>query len=215
MSAEELLGIATAQAAVLQKFNQPTPQAAPMPVQQNRFDMDIADDEYLDGRKVKAILGAMMNQPAPVDYAGRQMAAQAIYAAMQLQHPEEFRKWKPEIDREISKLAPEYWTNDNLRIIVKMVRSEHVDELAAEKAQQLVNESHPTIRSGTGGSGSGPLTPQRTLASDSLPKGWVDRAKALGIDEQVVREFCEVTNQTPDQYLADVEKFGKGSVIRG
>jgi hypothetical protein len=217
-TAEEILGIAEGLATVAERFNQPVQQQQQAPAP-NRFDLDlprVADDEYVSGAQFNETIRRFQNMPAPVDQQARNLAAQSIYAAVQLQHPEEFKRWKPEIDAEIRKLPPEYWTNDNLHVIVKMVRANHIDELAAEKAQRLLSESHPTIRSGTGGSGSGPLTHTRTLADDSLPQDWVKRANAAGITEEIVREFCNLTGQTPEQYLADVERYGKNAgVIRG
>jgi hypothetical protein len=132
-----------------------------------------------------------------------------------MQQADAFRRWGPEIQAEAGRLPIDHWTLDNLTTIVQIVKSRHVDELARETAERLISEAHPTIRSGTGGSGSGPLTTQRTLNDDNLPKEWVDRAKALGITESTVKEFCDSVGITPEQYLADVEKFGKGAVISG
>jgi hypothetical protein len=218
MSPEQILGIAEGQAyaleqqnALLQRFNQPVQQVPQDPV--SRFDLD--DEGYVQGKDVKNLLRLAMSQQPQGDPAARQLAAQALWANLQNMRADDFRRWGQEIEREVSKLPVEHWTLDNLKICVDIVKSRHIDELAAEKAQRLVDESHPTIRSGTGGSGSGPLTPQRTLASDTLPKAWVEKAKTLGIDETVVREFAQMQGITPEQYLAEVERYGKGAVIRG
>jgi hypothetical protein len=211
MTAEEIHGVAMAQAQVLQKFNQPTPQ----PVQQNRFDMDLQDEEYIQGKDVKRIMQQVAMQGQAGDPVARQLAAQNIWGIIQIQQADAFKRWGPEIGAEASRLPVEHWTLDNLTTIVQIVKSRHVDELARETAERLISEAHPTIRSGTGGSGSGPLTTQRTLNDDNLPKEWVDRAKALGITESTVKEFCDSVGITPEQYLADVEKFGKGAVISG
>lgn len=212
MTAEEIHGMALAQAQVLQKFNQPTPQAPP-PV--NRFDLDLPDEDFIQGKDVKRIVQQVREQSAGGDPIARQLAAQNVWGIIQIQRADDFKRWGQEIAVEASKLPQEYWTLDNLTTIVNIVRSRHVDELARETAERLISEAHPTIRSGTGGSGSGPLTTQRSLNDDNLPKDWVDKAKALGITEHTIREFCESTGQTPEQYLADVEKFGKGAVIGG
>ena len=212
-SAEEILGIAEGLAEVATRFNQPVPQSvAPQP---NRFDLDIPDDEYLTGRQVKGILQQVANQGPPVDETARNLAAQSLYTNLRSTRADDFKRWEREINAEISKLPVSYWTYDALNTIVNMVRANHVDELVAEKAQRLVGESHPTIRSGSGGSG-GPITQQRTLESESLPRGWVDKARSAGIDESTVREFAALQGITPDEYLADVERYGKnGAVIRG
>jgi len=196
---------------MLQRFNQPVQQP-----ESSRFDLDLpADDEYIDGKKFKQILSRVVNQGPPVDATARNLAAQGLYTNIRSQFADDFKRWGGEIDAEIRKLPVDYWTYDALNTIVKMVRANHIDEIAAEKAQRLVNESHPTIRSGTGGLGGVTHTQQKNLESPELPKGWVDKARAAGIDEATVREFCNLTGQTPDQYLAEVEKYGKGAIIHG
>jgi hypothetical protein len=221
MTREEILGVATGQAvalenanAMLQRFNQPVQQPEP----RNRFDYDLPadDNEYLQVGQVRRLIGAIANQPAPVDATARNLAAQGLYTNIRSQRADEFKRWGSEIDAEIRRLDVSYWTYDALNTIVNMVRANHVDELVAEKAQRLANESHPTIRSGTGGSGGGSHIQQRTLDSDTLPKGWVEQAKLRGIDESTVREFAQMQGITPDEYLAQVEQYGKnGAVIRG
>ena len=204
---EEILGIAEGLAVVAERFNQPIVQAPPV----NRFDLDLPDDQYVDGRQVKQLLAQYANAPAPTD----PRAAQAILGIVQMQRADEFKRWGGEIQGFIRGMALEHWTLDNLNMAVDIVKSRHIDDLAAEKAQRIINESHPTIRSGSGGSGGVLHTQQRTLADASLPKTWVDQARARGIDESVVREFAAMQGTTPEEYLAEVEKYGKGAVIRG
>lgn len=204
--------MAIAQAGVLQKFNQPNPQPASV----NRFDLDLPDDEqYVVGKDVKRIVQQVQAQSMQGDPIARQLAAQNVWGIIQIQRADDFKRWGMEIQAEAGKLPIEHWTLDNLTTIVNIVRSRHVDELARETAERLISEAHPTIRSGTGGSGSGPLTTQRSLADENLPKDWVDKAKALGITESTVKEFCAMANITPEQYLADLERYGKGAVING
>lgn len=197
---------------MLDRFNQPTPQPqAPV----NRFDFDLPDDEFLTGRQVRGILNQMASQPGPVDNEARAQNAANAWGMAEIKHPDEFKRWGQEIRNEAAKLPVQYWNLDNLSQIVRIVRSNHIEELAAEKAQRLINESHPTIRSGTGGSGSGPLTQQISVEADGVPKGWATQAKAAGITEAEVREFCAQVGITPEQYMADLVKYGKGAVIRG
>lgn len=213
-TAEEILGIADASLYALDRVQQQAPPPPP-PQQQNRFDFDFPDDEYMNGAQVKKIFAEFAQRPAPVDWTARQQAAGALLATVQLQRADDFRRWGSEINAELQKLDATHWTLDNLRILVDIVKSRHVDELAAEKAEQLRNETHPTIRSGSGGSGGGSHTQQTTLETEGLPKDWVDKLKAQGIDEAKVREFCAETGQSVDQYYADVMRWGKGGVVHG
>lgn len=210
MTAEQILGIAEGLAVVAERFNQPVPQAPPDPV--DRFSLD--DESYVQGKEVKQILRQVLNQAPPQDYGARQLAAQSVYGLLKLQYPEEFRKWEPEIRAEASKLPLDYWNLDNLTTIIRIVRGNHVDEIAAEKAQRLVDESHPTIRSGTGGSGSVPRE-NLTLEAEGIPAEWKAAAKAQGLTEAQVREFCELAGITERQYYQDLMKWGKAGVIHG
>lgn len=197
----------------LTKFNQPIPQP-PVQAPVNRFDHDLPDDEFLTGRQVKQILQQVAGQ-VPSDPVARQLAAQSLYAGVQQARAAEFKRWGQEIQMEISRLPVEHWTLDSLNTLVNIVKSRHIDELAAEQAQRLVNESHPTIRSGTGGSGSGPQTPEMSLEADGIPPQWKAQAQKLGVTEREIEEFCQMTGQTKQQYYAELVKYGKGGVIRG
>src|SRR4051812_26266102 len=216
---EEILGIATGQAYaldnannMLQRFNQPVQQP-----QSNAFDLDreLPDGEYAANEKVKDVIRRLAAQGQPGDPVARRLAAQAVYAGIRQTYADDFKRWQPELDAEIGKLPVDYWTYDSLTTIVKMVRANHLDELVAEKAKRLNEDAHTTIRSGSGGSGGGSHTQHVSLDSDTLPKGWKAQAQSLGIDEQTVLEWCQMTGDTPDKYLADVAKWGKAAVIRG
>jgi hypothetical protein len=210
MSAEEIHGIAQAQAAAL---NRPVQVQAP---QVSRFDLDnINDEDYVDGKRFKQIARAFANNPNTVDYGARQQAAGALLATVEMRRAEDFRRWGLEIRQELVKLDPGNWTLDNLNIVVDIVKSRHIDELAAEKAQRLVSESHPTIRSGAGGSGPGVPYRQLNMDSEGVPKEWASAARAAGISEQQVWEFCQQAGITEEQYYRDLLKYGKGGTIHG
>ena len=211
---EEILGIASALLTVAEKFNQPI--AAPPAAAPNRFDLDLPDEDYLTGRQVKQVMQQFANQPAPVDHVARRQNILLSIAQLKQdpRYKSAFERWGTEIYGEWNKLHPDYVGLDTLETCVKMVLGNHIDELAAEKAQRLVNESHPTIRSGTGGSGSVPNTQQSVL--DNAPSDLQARLRAVGIQSEAdLRRACEGTGITPDAYLVELEKFGKGAVIRG
>jgi hypothetical protein len=213
MTAAEIQGYAEALANVAERFNQPVPEQP----KASAFDLDreFPDGEYVDPGKVKNLFRQIINQPAPVDHTARNLAAQGLYGQVKAERADDFKRWGSEIDREIGKLDVSYWTYTNLIAIVKMVRGEHVDELVAEKAQRLANESHPTIRSGSGGLGSVSHTQQTTLESETIPAEWLTKARAAGITEDKVTEFCQTTGETREQFYANLAKYGRGAVISG
>ena len=211
-SPEEILGIAEAQAEMLAKFNQPIP--APPPPPQNRFDMDLPDDEYIQGRDVKRILQQVQNQPMPNDPVARAQSAGALFMSIQQAHPDAFKRWGQEIRNEAAKLPIEHWNLDTLSQIVRIVRSNHVDELIAEKAQQLASEAHPTIRSGSGGSGGGPQTHDSVFETGDPTL--LAHLRDQGIrNEADLERACQGTGITPSQFIEEFKKYGNGAVIRG
>src|SRR5574338_159195 len=81
LTAEEIHGMALAQAQVLQKFNQPTPQPVPQP---NRFDLDLPDDEFIQGRDAKRLMQQVREQSMAGDPIARQLAAQNVWGIIQI-----------------------------------------------------------------------------------------------------------------------------------
>ena len=102
------------------------------------------------------------------------------------------------------------WTLDNLETVVKLVKVDHIDELAREHAQQLASQMEPTIRSiGAGGSVSVPIDKAHSLESDKIPVEWKKRALAAGVTENVVREFCQTNEMTVEQFYKQFDHLGK------
>jgi len=181
----------------------------------SRFDMDIADDDYIDGKKFKQMVRGFAQNPNTIDYSARQQAAGALLATIEMRRADDFRRWGTEIRQELMKLDPGNWTIDNLNIVVDIVKSRHIEEIAAEKAQRLFSESHPTIRSGSGGTGTSVPYRQPTMDSEGVPKEWASAARAAGISEQQVWEFCQMAGISEEQYYKDLVKYGKGGMIHG
>jgi hypothetical protein len=217
MSADQILGIVEGQAvaldqanSMLQRFNQPAQVAEP----KNRFDYDIPDDEYLTGRQVKGILERFANAPAPVDPVARSQALSLTIGHLREKYKDEFKRWGAEITQECAKLPQEYWNLDTLSTCVDIVKSKHIDELVAEKAQRLANESHPTIRSGSGGSGSVPQS--HASIFETGDPALLSQLRAAGITDEVeLRRACEGTGVSPDDFVKEFVKYGKSGVVRG
>jgi hypothetical protein len=217
MTKEEILGVATGQAAalqnansLLQRFNQPA-QEAP----KNRFDLDIPDDGLVEGRHVKQLFGALANQPPPVDWVARQQTLSLTVDAVKRAYPDDFKKWGSEIEREWSRLDQSYWNVDTLTQLVKLVRSNHIDELAAEQAQRLLDKSHPTIRSGSGGSVG--VSQEQPSIFESGDPDLLASLRFAGIhNEGDIRRACEsMGGVSPEQFVAEFRKRKRGDVIYG
>ena len=209
-SAEEILGIAEAQAQMLARPIQVQAQPqAPM------MAMDINDDDYIDGRKFKQLAARWANNANYVDFGARQQAAGALLAAVEMRRSDDFKRWGAEIRAELAKLDPTNWTIDNLNIVVDIVKSRHVEELAQERAARLAKEAYPTIRSGSGGSGNGAPYRPPTLNDEGVPREWAQAARAAGITEQQVWEFCQQAGISEEQYYKDLMKYGKSGYIHG
>ena len=137
-----------------------------------------------------------------------EMAASGVYGIARQQYPKEFSKYGPEIQQELTKIPRHLWTLDNLDTVVTLVAGRHREDYARERAQELVAQMEPTIRPTGGGSEPVPTSQQksRTLESDAIPADWKARAKAQGITEATVREFCATNDMTPDQFFEMFEK---------
>lgn len=179
------------------------PTQAPQRPQSSGF--DLADDEIIDGRRLKQLIGAM---PQPQADPGMQDAmAQMALATVRRDHAEVFGRYGPEIMGHLAQLPRALWTVDNVARVVKMVRAEHVDEIAAEKAQALASQTGFAVRtngSAPGYPGTNPSAP--SLESEELPADYRDRLKKAGVTEATAREFCRVSGIS----FADWLKSAKG-----
>ena len=194
-TAEEVLGIAEALADAMQATPAPAAPAAPA--------FDVADDEYLTGAQVKKMLEAA--RPT-ADSPGVTLAADPNVSIVRSKHAPLFAKYGPEIDALVARVPPHMRTLDNLEQCVRMVRSDHVDEIAGELATQRVNEMAPTIRST--GSGSPPASASRELSleNEKIPAAWLERARARKIDERTIEEFCRANDMSLTDFYKQFDK---------
>lgn len=213
---EEILNIAAV--AVDQLARRNSELGAPPQPQGNRFDLDIGDEDLVSGRQLKEIVQRYGQQSAG-DPVARQLAVGANLRAIQQAEADAFRRWGPELQVEISKIPPDMRSLDNLQLVVDIVKSRHVQELvdeqARQKAVQLAQEQVATIRSGTGGSTTIPPTAAIDMQSDALPEQWRRLAQDKGLTVDQVREFCQATGQSVEQYFETVKKYGSGAIVHG
>lgn len=186
MTAEQILGIAETSVQMLQAPQAPAAPAAPAaPV--------IADDEYMTGRQFREALSAAR----PTDDTAVRLAADANVSIVRNQYAADFAKYGAEIDTLLAQVPINLRTIDNVARVVKMVRSDHVDEIAAERAQQLAATMTQTLRPSGGGATAAPVSRDASLESEKIPQEWKDRARAAKIDENTVADFCRANGMTP------------------
>jgi len=225
-SAEEVLGIASQMYGTLEKFNQTgnlaqppqsqqVPQAAPQyptqpPVAHQLA--ELAGDDYVTGGQVQQWAAGQMNQinqQNQAQFAGyAQQLAGIAKSQVRGRHQDVFDRYGPEIEMQISQIAPEQQTVDNLELVVKLVKGAHVDELVeiAMRERGAVN-AEPTLRS-TGGETAGAeiTTPENTMEDERVPDGWRKRAQAAGIDDSTVDEWCALQGITKRQFYEDFQR---------
>ena len=188
MTGDQIAAIAETSINMLQAPSAPAASSAPAAP-------NFADDEYLTGAQFRAAM-ATATQPDP---AVAQMVADANLAIVRNQNASEFAKYGGEINALIARMPANQRTIDNLQLAVKMIRSDHVDEIAAERAQQLAATMTSTMRP-TGGAPSAPVSPDASLESEKIPAEWKERARAAKITNNVVADFCRANGMTPLQF---------------
>lgn len=186
-SAEEILGIADA---LLQAAPAPAP-AAPVAPPQPTFD----DNDYLTGAQVKQYIAAQQNNNGAVE-----LAASANLGLLRSQYASDFNKYGHEITAKLSGVPKNLWTLDNLETVVKLVRADHLDEIAQERATQLAANMPGTIRSTGAGSDFPAVNRETSLESEKIPAEWKRRAAAANVTERIVDEFCRANDITPAEF---------------
>lgn len=213
-TAEEILGIAQNLYSVAERFNQqgsvqpPPPSYQPPPSQAPQ---PILDDDFVTGRQVRELAEMRARElTAPLQQAIAQTSS-TVLAIAQERNKDVFQKYGPEVHAYLANVPREQWTLDTVERVVKIVKADHLDEIAAEKARELAQSTIPTMRSGTNaGMGSSPST--QLLDRPDLPDAWKERARKAGLTEREFLEFCHASGITPEQYFKDFER-GKSMMV--
>jgi hypothetical protein len=133
-------------------------------------------------------------------------AANSTYAVATQRWGKEFDRYGPEINQELAKVQKQYWSLDNLKTVVEIVKGRHADDYARELAQQFVANMEPTIRPTGGGSAPQSLpAPDQTLDSEKIPAARRDLMKRAGITEATVAEFCRTNEMTREDFFKMME----------
>lgn len=124
-------------------------------------------------------------------------------ALMQQRYPNEFARYGPQIDMLIATIPVESRSIDILENAIKIVRADHMDEIVQERAQAMVANMEPTLRSGGGGSGTAtsPLPQNNPLDAEGVNPEWQRRAKEVGLTAETIRDYCKANGMSMDDYF--------------
>lgn len=201
-TAEELLGLSKQMYQGLEQLASQPP--AYQPPAQPGFQLP-NDDDIVDGKTLKAMLAAVA-APQPDPYQ-QQSLAQLAYGQVRQMEPKVFQKWEPEVLTQLNKMPKNLWTVDNIALVVKMVKAEHVDELASERADALIaQKGFSTRTTGAAPNGQGHANSETSLESDDLPTDYRDRLKRAGVTMETVRSFCAANGMTVKQWFDSAKK---------
>lgn len=201
-TASELLALSDQMAnAITTLAHQAPPQQAPAPMAYAPSPSPLDDDEIIDGKRMKQILSAVVASQQPVQDDGTAFAVyQTAMALARQSDPEAFASYAPEIEANIAQLPVKMRTLDNIRQIVRIVKADHVEELAERRARDLVGNQKLTVRTNGAASqyhgASAPL-----LESDELPAPYRDLLAKKGVTEAQVRDFCRANGMTVEQWF--------------
>jgi hypothetical protein len=206
---EEILGLATQMYGTLERTvqgNQPAPAPAPAAPQNNGFN----DDDYVNGAQLRAAAPQIVRSVFGDDMARLQANIAQTNLETVRRDPEcaeIFQKYGPEVLNNLASVDKSYWNVDNIKKVVRMVKADHVDEIANERASRLATERMETFRSSGVGLPSVPASsPQYTLQSEQLPAAYRERLAKVGLTEPQLDEFCRANGMTREQFFADVAK---------
>lgn len=193
-----------------------TPQGQPTPQVRPNVQINGDPDAYIDQRTYQqgiADLSQQANQTyGPAIQQAMQMSADANLGHIEREFSREFAKYRPEIHRELATIPYHLRTLDNLRKVVKFVLADHVDDLAHERATQLMAEQSPTLRAGSGGAPpSGPTAD--ALKFDQLPESYRQTMTRMGITWDTVQDFCRANGEDPKKWLDDATKMQKSGTL--
>jgi len=184
-------------------------QQQPPPAQAPQY-AATGDEEYVTGAQLRQFGAQAAQQYGPDVNAAVDLAASGNLAAVRARYAKDFGRYGPEIMANLATVPKRAWTIDNLEKVVKLSLVDHLDEIASERASHLAAQMGTTMRS-SGAAGSDPVPTQSKspLESDAIPESWRARAKAEGITDREVQEFCYANETTPEDFF---KIFAKGMV---
>lgn len=126
--------------------------------------------------------------------------AQVAWQLAKQEAPDIVNRYGPEALQYWQRLPANQRTLDGARMVIKLVRGNHFDELTAEAVNRAA-QGEPGFRSGSAGPGA-PAANLVPMENDAIPEEWRTKAKALDLKVEDLRDFCKANGMTMDQYFA-------------
>ena len=202
-----------------QPQQQPQYQAPPQQLQQSQVPPRPTQDDWLANPAEASAAENLYHYQTQVQPQMQGMQQNNAAMARQIVSGEErdaFDRWGPEIDMYIMKTDPQMQNVQNLRMIVRMVKGEHIDELTKERAEAEANriiEERVTagaisLPGGTGGSA--PAQNVLDFNVDDLPLNYRELLQSEGLirEGKLTPPFFEFITKTkkPGQSDEDAAK---------
>ncbi len=168
------------------------PQAAPPQAPSMTPQPPTSDDWQMDPGAAAA------KQQAYMDHVNQQRMSglygtlgQTARALAQQRYPDDFKRWGPEIDMYINQLDLSARTPDMIDNVVKLVRGQHIDEIANEKVKEAINRAQEAggLRSDAAAGASAGGGSSLNFNMDELPQGYREWLKRNDVTESTLREF--------------------------
>jgi len=203
---------ASAVQAALAAQPQPTvaePAPRPQPVADDPL-ASIGDDDLLEGRSLKYLKSNVDQRFGNLETAAMQLYSTNVdnlLSNAELRHPQVFEKW----GKEIKEIVDEQRQNrivsaTDIQEAIERVRARHIDEIAEERAKQMLNNMPVTE-----GIGESSVMGDGVDESQEIPEAWQAIFKEHGITNDMARRRCADSNISMKKY---VEMMQNHQIVR-
>lgn len=119
-------------------------------------------------------------------------AAQQSKTLVAMQRPDDFKRWGPEIEATLLKVAPDpaLWTTENINYVTDMVRGRHVDDLLVEERAKHQNPLGGASLRPDGSPGVAPsANALGAVDLDKMPPNYSAALQAMKVDGRMIDSF--------------------------
>lgn len=156
-------------------------------------------DSYVQYRDVEQLGQRYVQQQVnpQIDRVANMSAQNSLFLDQQ-QHPKDYQRYGPEIMAMIGRLPPAERTVDNIAYCRRLVLTNHLEELARDRAAQLVADG--TVGETATRSTGGAHLQSQPAVSSKIPQAFRDRLTAAGLTDAQIADFIQKQRITEDEY---------------